>query len=506
MKPLNYDEKGCNSISSNCVLWQGPDIPCINLCKGDTISDVIYKLATELCAVLDELKVSTYDLSCFNFPSGPPQSYSELIQFLITQICDLNTKTTALEICCTTGGTGGTATGRLAPITPTVSGTNCPDCVLDLAPCFYYVNGFGDTVTQAQIVDYITAIANRVCSIVIDISTLQAVVADNTARIIALENAPAPIYTPPTVTPTCVLPSLPTEMDVVLTALETQFCQLLGATGGPVDIYTNTILQCAGLNSDASLTNPSITMASIAGWNTTVSNMAQSFGNMWLTLCDIRTAVRNIQLNCCPTGCDGISLSLTASLDGTTLTLYVNGTIPAGFAQCAGNTQITLTDTSGTVSTFTFDLLLYLNSFPGYVIDISGTPLNTALDITVSLEPCLSNLTTGATCKSCLSYTIVSVTNCPEVTLTADTDSVTYNATSLAGNYTYTAELYDSTLGLLISSQTQAVAASTPFTGTFTPLTSSTVYNVRLTIVPTACLECPPTVCGFNSITTSPLP
>lgn len=489
MKPLNYDEKGCNSISSNCVIWQGPDIPCINLCKGDTISDVIYKLATELCEVLDELKVSTYDLSCFSFPLGPPQSYSELIQFLITQICDLNTK-------------NGIITGRLS----TTTSAGCPDCVIDLAPCFYYVNGFGDTVTQAQITDYVTSIANRVCSIVIDITTLQAAVADNTARIIALENATPPIYIPPTVTPTCVLPSLPTEMNIVLTAVETQFCQLLGATGGPVDIYTNTILQCAGLNSDASLTNPSITMASIAGWNTTVSNMAQSFGNMWLTLCDIRTAVRNIQLNCCPTGCDGISLSLTASLDGTTLTLYVNGTIPTGFAQCAGNTQITLTDTSGTVSTFTFDLLLYLNSFPGYVIDISGTPLNTALDITVSLEPCLSNLTTGATCKSCLSYTIVSVTNCPEVLLTADTESVTYSATSLAGNYTYTAELYDSTLGLLISSQTQAVAASTPFTGTFTSLTSSTVYNVRLTIVPTACLECPPTVCGFNSITTSPLP
>ena len=489
MKPLNYDEKGCNSISSNCVIWQGPDIPCINLCKGDTISDVIYKLATELCDVLDELKVSTYDLSCFSFPSGPPQSYSELIQFLITQICDLNTKNTIIS-------------GRLS----TSTSPGCPDCVIDLAPCFYYVNGFGDTVTQAQITDYVTSIANRVCSIIIDITTLQAAVADNTARIIALENAPAPVYTPPTVTPTCVLPSVPTEMNIVLSALETQFCQLLGATGGPVDIYTGTILQCAGLNSDASLTNPSITMASIAGWNTTVTNMAQSFGNMWLTLCDIRTAVRNIQLNCCPTGCDGISLSLTAVLVDTTLTIYVNGTIPSGFTQCAGNTQITLTDTSGTVSTFTFDLLLYLNSFPGYSIDISGTPLNTALDITVSLEPCLSNLTTGATCKSCLSYTIISITNCPDVTLTADTESVTYSATSLAGNYTYTAELYDSTLGLLISSQTQAVGASLPLTGTFTSLSSSTTYNVRLTIVPTACLECPPTICGFNSITTSAIP
>jgi hypothetical protein len=489
MKPLNYDEKGCNSISSNCVLWQGPDIPCINLCKGDTISDVIYKLATELCAVLDELKVSTYDLSCFSFPSGPPQSYSELIQFLITQICDLNTK-------------NGIIIGRLG----TTTSAGCPDCVIDLAPCFYYVNGFGDTVTQAQITDYVTSIANRVCSIVIDITTLQAAVADNTARIIVLENATPPIYIPPTVTPVCVLPSVPEEMDIVLAALEAQFCELRSATGGTVDIYTNIVKQCAGLNTDISLTSNTTTMSSLPGWTNTVSNLAQAFGNMWVTVCDIRTAVRNIQVNCCPSGCDGIDLSLTSTLVESGLTIFISGTIPTGFIQCSGTTQIKVTDSAGSIILVNFDIISYLNNITGYTIDLSGTPINTALDITVDILPCLTNPATNATCNSCLSYTIVNTANCPEVTLTADTESVSYDFTSLSGNYTYTAELYDSTYGTLLSSQSQAAGSAVPVTGTFTPLTSSTVYNVRLTIVPTACLECPPTVCGFNSITTSPLP
>ena len=47
MKPLNLDNKPCSPISSNCVIWQGPDIPCIKLCTGDTVSDVVAKLATD---------------------------------------------------------------------------------------------------------------------------------------------------------------------------------------------------------------------------------------------------------------------------------------------------------------------------------------------------------------------------------------------------------------------------------------------------------------------------
>ena len=35
MKPLNLDNRPCSPISSNCVIWQGPDITCIKLCTGE---------------------------------------------------------------------------------------------------------------------------------------------------------------------------------------------------------------------------------------------------------------------------------------------------------------------------------------------------------------------------------------------------------------------------------------------------------------------------------------
>ena len=83
MKPLNLDNKPCSPISSNCVIWQGPDIPCIKLCAGDTVSDVVAKLAAELCTVLDILNVTNYDLSCFNLTACAPNDFTALIQFLI---------------------------------------------------------------------------------------------------------------------------------------------------------------------------------------------------------------------------------------------------------------------------------------------------------------------------------------------------------------------------------------------------------------------------------------
>ena len=97
MKPLNYDNSPCSPISSNCVIWQGPDIPCIKLCAGDTISDVIFKLATELCAVLDTLNVTNYDLSCFNLTACGPNDFQALIQFLIEQICALQNEVTIVS-------------------------------------------------------------------------------------------------------------------------------------------------------------------------------------------------------------------------------------------------------------------------------------------------------------------------------------------------------------------------------------------------------------------------
>mgnify|MGYP003670327522 FL=1 len=80
MKPLNLDNSPCSPISSNCVVWQGPDISCINLCTGDTVSDVVSAMAKELCTILDSLKVTNYDLTCFNSTACGPEDFNALIQ------------------------------------------------------------------------------------------------------------------------------------------------------------------------------------------------------------------------------------------------------------------------------------------------------------------------------------------------------------------------------------------------------------------------------------------
>jgi hypothetical protein len=87
MKPLNFNKTTCNSTPSDCIIWSGPDIECINLCKGDTVTSVVYKLATELCKIMETFNVSNYDLQCLDLKCAP-NTFEELIQAIIIAICN----------------------------------------------------------------------------------------------------------------------------------------------------------------------------------------------------------------------------------------------------------------------------------------------------------------------------------------------------------------------------------------------------------------------------------
>jgi hypothetical protein len=253
MFPTNSENHGCDPVSSNCVIWQGPDIPCINLCKGDSVSSVVAKLATELCNILEVLDIDQYDLSCFNITSCPPEDFQSLIQFLIEHIC-------ALE--------------NIEP--PAPGQTGCPECTVNIAACFYYQNQVGDTITTMSLLDYVTAIGNRICSMANQIATIQSTLVSFDQRISDLETGVNQVKTAvesvetQDVTPVCVLTATPVSQRDMLIALEAAFCQLIGATGGTNDIYTAILKQCAGLNNSPQLAG-SGNMASIPGWQNTPS-------------------------------------------------------------------------------------------------------------------------------------------------------------------------------------------------------------------------------------------
>jgi len=483
MYPTNINEQGCSPISSNCVIWQGPDIACINLCKGDTVSTVVAKLATELCNVLDTLDIDSYDLACFNITSCPPEDFQALIQFLIEHICALEN------------------------ITPPTPGGNsgCPDCVVNIASCFYYLNPQGDTITTMQLLDYVTAIGNRICSMANQIITIQSTLIQFDTRITDLESSLGVVTkktnanTQQEVTPVCVLPPTPVSQRDLLIALEAKFCELMASTGEANDIYTNILKQCAGLSSAPQLAG-SGNMASIPGWETAVTNMAGSFGNMWLAICDIRSAILNIQANCCPTLCDSIQIAISAALNGPTdLRLYFTGVIPPNFVECnPTGTLVKIEDTTGGSVTIQVPVITNLNNGLGYSVDLSATPVNTADDLTITATFCFNDPATGTQCQSVGVYILANLSTCPVFLLIPTASSVSYSFNWIGGAANFEIQLYDSSGTVLIASQSTSTGGVGTINGIFNGLTVSTTFKVRLKVT----IGANETLCPFNAVTT----
>jgi hypothetical protein len=307
MKPLNLDNSPCSPISSNCVIWQGPDLACIKLCKGDTVSDVVAKLATELCTILDQLNVSNYDLSCFNSPSCPPADFQALIQFLINHIC-------ALE--------------GVSPDATPKSVAGCPDCVVSVASCFIQGNQ-----TTMQLVDYVNMIAERLCKILTDISNLQVQITNLDDRVTILENAPAPTFTLPSILVDCTLQDNSpfigngggaTPIDTVLSALINNdiygYCALTTATGLPANIITAVESQCITSSTDSLLYGTPMGTAYSGTWVNTPETVADTITNLWITLCDVFTYLSGNLLSVADTNTINLTYAsnvLTASVQDT---------------------------------------------------------------------------------------------------------------------------------------------------------------------------------------------
>jgi len=93
MKPINTKHKGCVATSSNCVIWQGPDLPGINLCHGDVVSDVIFALATKICSLHTQVDLDSYDISLLDVSDCDVKNFVGMIQYLIEQISILQSNT-----------------------------------------------------------------------------------------------------------------------------------------------------------------------------------------------------------------------------------------------------------------------------------------------------------------------------------------------------------------------------------------------------------------------------
>lgn len=392
MTPLrsNINKDTCSPVSSNCVIWQGEDLCCIQLCTGDTISEVTYKLATEICTLKDELNLTDLDLKCLvdacvQCPE-PEKTLKIVLQLLIDKVCALEEIVAALD-----PGAGGN------------------DPLIRMASCLQYTDpATGDIIRDLPLSEYVKRIGTRVCDIASQILSIQGIISsiqndiiDLDVRVDALEAA-----TDPQVTLTCVNPGVQ-DMDEAIEAIEQDYCTIKGALGTAGELLDVIDNECE--LPVKKLTDPDMDL-----WTGTSVTIAETLEKMWLAICDLRGAVKTIQDNCCKITCDDIIIDFDVKIvDSNTLLLFfgVKTSVPNGFTDCNGTLGNKLTITDGSGNTWTTyikireDVLDDVDVLAnGYEIDITNSPLDTSAGLNLSMDACMTNGDT--TCVKCVDVSV----------------------------------------------------------------------------------------------------
>ena len=471
---------GCDNISSNCVIWQGPDISCINLCSGDTISEVTAKLGTKVCDIITNGVTANpslvgLDIDCLNIPGTTPTTLVPVLNDMIVAIC-ANAQST---------------------VDPT-PGSELP--LMTLPVCLQYTDTNGNPVTQLRLDAFALLVANQVCTNLSSIQTINATLTSYSNRLDVLEACVLPCsgtVAEKQIVPTCIVNvGALTNVSVVVLALESAFCSLRDAVGLPSAINL-AIVQSDITGSSNSLTTSSTSYGSITGWNNSAVNLAQSVQNAWVVIDDLYTALAGVQSNCCESGCSSVTFAYSTSTTQNAAGL-INGilfdfsgsSIPGTFNNVTGGNKIIVTDTSGVSLTTTFSIVSEQNNGAG--LTFSTGSLNTQSALSVRVE---FGVTNGVdTCSDVQTNTIGGKVPCAVPIISAiTTTGLTVSLANVLGSAaTYKIDIINIATNVTEKTTTINNPGAT-VSHNFTGLTPSTSYNVKVTVT-------------LNSVTNSTCP
>ena len=515
--PDNQQDMG-DPVSSNLVIWQGPDIPCLKICRGDSISDIVAKAAYQLCEIWKQIGMDPatatflpipagFELPENCFPCPDPTNFHDLIQAIINKLC----------ACCDS-----TATPTVVTETDCPTGECCDVTCLGLTT----VN-FNQKIYKVTLADYtsiltgdavnpITGQRGLLCDLLTkQLGTEQAVFSQGQQinslqqSVNTLESAP-PAEPLPVFITTCLtdrIPVIPADgipLATMVDAVEKAFCDLRSATGMPNEILGAVFTQPTNLDTSPVLNLPGVNMGSLPGWTlqSQLNTLAGSITNLWITISDLRAAVTTVMNTCCPRGCDALVIDLQVTFAGTTISFFWTGNV-TNFEDCnPAGSLITITDAYGANYITRIPIVAYVNTT--YTLNLSGTPVNTATNLSLSIDACFNNTLVNANCERCIEKTIINTTACPALVLSADSSSITYQFNNtVTGAVTYTVTLTKQSDGTFVDSQTVVTSTPGSITGTFNNnLLPGTIYVATITITIDGVIT---NTCPVGTITTADL-
>lgn len=381
----------CTDITpTNCVIWNGVNIPCLGLCKGDSVSDIVVKLATKICELAAPTDLSSLSLQCVYDIIASQETGSRtllsVLSLMASAECTLNAAIIALTL--------------------RVNNLSITSFIVD-RKCFRQLDSAGNELPYT--------LNSTIEDLIIEACNNKSTVAALSGTVINLKNQVdnlnlTPIVTEPSIT-TCINPaSLPSSVQVKNSA--TEYCNFRTILGNNAQIQT--AISRLG-------NNINVLYQTFPGWALSASNFMQVINNYEIVINDLLGRITTIETNCCALTCDSIKMNFSISfVNGGVILLFrdIDGVkIPTGFTDNGSVMTITDAATGNAISSN----LTIINNYQTGVIPLTGFTANG--NITFSLAYKALNGTTS--CNKCITKTVVNASGgCCIITNNGTTNGV----------------------------------------------------------------------------------
>lgn len=313
IRPTDHRSDMSNPMSSSLVIWDGPDIPCLDLCKGDTIEKVVYDLAMYVCSLLDEVKIDNIDFSCLlQVNDKTPKDLSELIQLLVDKVCNLLLN----------GGSGGSEPSNNCNLRCNITFNNCNNSLVQL-PLY-------DPFAQN---DFIRYVISQICDIYVRLNDIETDISNINSQItnilVRITNLEANQFQFPTIiVNNCLtvgdltINNFPDWINYVKSAVD-KICDIIDIVGN-VSSGISYTLNCSELNIN------NINIISLRDFvdkfvNIVLPNLCGKIASIDSSLTQINTNITNInaELQTCGCGClDYMPIYVVYKPTGSSLNNY----------------------------------------------------------------------------------------------------------------------------------------------------------------------------------------
>lgn len=370
--PLN--KKSYVDPTSGMVKWDGPNIPCLDLCNGDTVNEVVYKLATKVCTLVDEHKdLATLDYSCIidlcnnsncAALSDPERvSLKGIFQILLDNDCKLKDLIATLQ----------NSVNNISSNLNFELDLKCIEGAL-ISICKSNINYTLNDILQAMI--------NTICdndSVLLQLMNDTGTLNNNVQSL--TESVQSSVYEEPYLSNACIADGNSLIHHEFTDALANKVCDVSSLVGTDAEVES-------ALASSPS-TNPN-------------NNLAQNEYNQWQIISSLMQRITDLENGCCNHNCESISLGYSVDyiLESNTYHIifsYGTGTnIPPYFGDCGSS--ITISDEHGNY------LLTNITLSNSLELNIVGTGIDETTVRTVTFQSCLTDY--EITCNQTITQTI----------------------------------------------------------------------------------------------------